>query len=109
MSEIIGRIQPVIILPLDMMSKKDIAILRRNMLCVVECKDPSAVRFCEPPPNGYSEQEKAAIKLCRYVMSQNSTVGWTKRDLAERLADFFIAGSPLEGATRVPTVPTTKK
>jgi len=67
------------------------------------------VRFCEPPPNGYSEQEKAAIQLCRHVMTQHSDVSWTKRQLAERLADFFISGSPLQAPARVPSVPTTKK
>lgn len=90
------RIRPVIILPVGEISKKDIKELRANGLCVVEAKDPSRVRFAEPPPLGYSVQEQAAIKLCRWVLSHRSEHYFQRYDLAQKLADFFCEGSPLQ-------------
>lgn len=90
------RMKPVIILPKGAVSAEDIALLRENQFCVVEADDPSEVRFMEPPPNGYSEQERAAIALCRHIMRHSWDASWTKRDLGNLLAQFFIEGSPLQ-------------
>lgn len=96
------RMRPVIILPPGEITKEDIAILRENGMCVVEAKDPSKVRFVEPPPLGYSVQERAAIALCRWVMGHdNPGANWSRRELAAKLADFFCEGSPLEPLPRI--------
>jgi hypothetical protein len=90
------RIKPVMILPRGEVSPEDIALMRENGFCVVEAQNPDAVRFMEPPPNGYSEQEKAAIALCRHLMKFQPDVTWTKREVGHMLAQFFIEGSPLQ-------------
>lgn len=95
----------VIILPKGKMSKKDIKRLNDNLFCVVECDDPSLVRFMEPPPLGYSAQEQAAIKLCRYLMDRQ-TGGYPigRQAIASLLAEFLIEGSPLEAIQPVAAV-----
>ncbi len=90
------RMKPVIILPKKEMSRADISRQNANGFVVVEATDPSKVRFCEPPPIGYSSQEKAAIGLCRFIMRHTPSSSWTRRDLAETLANIFMEGSPLE-------------
>lgn len=90
------RMAPVIVVPTGEISKEDLALVRENGFCVIEAKNPDAVRFMEPPPNGYSEQERAAIALCRHLMRFEGDRNWTKREIGNLLAQFFIQGSPLE-------------
>jgi len=96
-----ARMKPVIIIPVGQVSKRDLKRLNDNSFCVVEAKDPSTIRFSEPPPNGYSEQEKAAIQLCRFVISHPSAASWTRLELGNLLARFFIEGSPLQPLTQI--------
>ena len=90
-----NRMKPVIILPVEHVSKDDIAELRANGFCVIEAKEPDSVRFMEPPPMGYSEQEKAAIKLCRHLLAQPNHANFTRESISSLLSWFFIQGSPL--------------
>ena len=99
------RMKPVIILPEGMMSKADKSRLNANDFCVVECKDPSLVRFQEPPPLGYSAQEKAAIQLCRWILSHTlGSTSFNKQELSAKLAEIFIHGSQLEPIRQVQPV-----
>ena len=96
------KIKPVLILPTGDMSKRDINQLRRNGICVVEAKTPEQVRFCEPPPHGYSVQERGAIALFRYVMSASANLGnWSRMELRAKYAELLIAGTSLDPATPV--------
>lgn len=96
------RVRPIIILPPDAMSEKDMEALRRNGVCVVTAKDPAAVRFTEPPPYGYTLQEKAAIGLCRVLFDLSNAGTWTRREIAERYAYILIEGTPLSARTPAP-------
>lgn len=96
-----SRVRPVIVLPTGQVTKEDIAVLRENGMCVVEAKDPSLVRFMEPPPNGYSEQERAAISLCRHLLRNYQTSHWTKAEIHEILVHAFTEGSPLKPVEQV--------
>lgn len=90
------RIKPVIIISKGELSPEDIALLRENQFCVVEAENPDDVRFMEPPPQGYSAQETAAIKLARYVVSYgNPDVNFTRRGLVDLLCQYMIEGTPL--------------
>ena len=64
------RIKPIIVLPKGEVTKRDIKKLNDNGLCVVEASDPSKVRFIDPPPEGYSVQERAAIELFRVLVAK---------------------------------------
>lgn len=99
------RIKPIIILPKGEMSKKDIATLNANHLCVVEAKDPSKVRFIEPPPEGYTVQEKAAIQLFR-VIAAKPQFTINRSSFAEMYVDIILRGMIPE---RVASVPPVKK
>jgi hypothetical protein len=95
-----NKIKPVIILPKGEMSKKDLKRLNENGFIVVEAKDPSTVRFCEPPPLGYSIQEKAAISLCRYLLNRGG-YNYDKKEISELYAHFIINGSTLKEVQKV--------
>jgi len=63
--------KPMIILPPNTMSEKDIEILRKNEICVVVAKDPSRVKFVDPIPaqSSRTEIEGAAIQLSRILLN----------------------------------------
>lgn len=99
------RMKPVIILPIGTMKKKDIQQLRENLFCVVEAKKPEDIRFMEPPPQGYSAQEKAAMALCRFVVAQRTDKILYAGHLKEFLCDVLINGSPLQAQPVSPVAP----
>ncbi len=92
----VERMRPVIIIPRKTVTKKDIELLRDNGICVVEATDPSLVRFIEPPPEGYSVQELAAIKLSRYLLGPNNEYSRDRDSIGALYAHFVIQGSPLD-------------
>src|ERR1017187_4305303 len=89
------RMQPVIISPVGAVSKADMRRLNRNGFVVVEAKDPSAVRFMEPPPEGYNTQEKAAIALCRYLLSNENGLNRNRTEIQASYSHFLLEGWPL--------------
>ncbi len=93
--EIPKRMRPVIILPKGEMSAEDMARLNANDFCVVEAEHPENVRFMEPPPEGYTGQERAAIRLCRTILDQGRHANWSGADLIQRLVHYLVAGTPL--------------
>lgn len=97
------RIKPIIILPRGEMSKKDIATLNANHLCVVEAKDPSKVRFVDPPPEGYTVQEKAAIQLFRTIAAK-SAFSINRSTFAEMYVDIILTGMIPERVQQVPKI-----
>lgn len=97
------RMKPVIILPKGAVSAEDIAKLGENGICCIEAEAPEDVRFMEPPPNGYTEAEKAAIALFRFVMKHQPDQTWTKRELGHLFAQMIISGTPLEPIKQVTT------
>jgi len=103
------KMKPVIILPVGEMKRRDINLLVRNGICVVECKNPQHVRFVDPPPLGYSAQEQAAIRLCRVLLNPATNTGYLyRKDIAAMLADAFITGTPLDSRA-VPAPPAPKR
>lgn len=94
------RIKPIIILPRGEMSKKDIATLNANHLCVVEAKDPSKVRFVDPPPEGYTVQEKAAIELFRAIAAKPA-FQINRSSFAEMYVDIILKGMIPERVAQV--------
>ena len=103
------KMKAVIVLPPRTMSKKDMQKLNDNYMIVVEAKDPSLVRFIEPPPMGYTAQQNAAIQLCRLLFSrqfQNTT--WNRRELSEKFVDIILTGTPLGESPVTPVAPVKK-
>jgi hypothetical protein len=108
------RIRPVIIIPPKTLSKKDIKKMSENGFCVVEAEDPSKVRYLDtPPPYDYSDQERAAIQLCKVLLSSGvPTTNWQKMTITEKFIELLIKGSPLQAAQPQPVAtvpPATKK
>lgn len=92
-----SRMRPIIILPPGAVSQKDMQRLRDNLCCVIVAKDPSLVRFSEPPPEGYTAQERACIRLCRVLLSKtNRENNITGTNLAGLYVDMLLEGTPLE-------------
>lgn len=74
--------KPVVVLPPGKMSARDRRKLERNDILVVECEDPSLVRFIEPPPANladYTIQQRAALQLFKVVTGRLQIVGTTIR------------------------------
>lgn len=97
------RMKPIVILPEGAMKPRDVKKLTDNGICVVEAKDPSLVRFMEPPPDGYSVQERAAISLFRRLVARNA-FNVDRRQFAEMYCDIILEGFPLRQVERVPSV-----
>lgn len=94
--------KPVIMLPPGQISKNDIERLFDNGFIVVTVKNPESVRFVEPPPLGYSAQEKAAIALCRHILKAKNNYSTTRSELSNWLVEFFISGSSLDASQPEP-------
>lgn len=101
-----SKIKPVIILPNGEMSREDIAQLREIGFCAVEAEHPDSVRFLAPPPESYGPQERAAIKLARYIMSQSRGTQFERSSLVEKLAQCLIEGTPLQPVDAAKTIRT---
>lgn len=98
-------IKPVVILPKNAMSLKDMGLLREAGICVVECDKPEDVRYLDPPPMGYSEVDKAAIQLFRSVMTGEMGYPPFRGNMAEAYAAMLLKGLPPE-KSRPPAVPS---
>lgn len=106
----VSRVKPVIVLPKGELSPEDLQLLRDNGFCVVEAEHPDAVRFMEPPPQGYTTQEQAAIKLCRYIVNyENQNVSFDRRSLVDLLCRYMIEGTPLARVQTLQTVGSSRK
>ncbi len=86
---------PLFILARGEMSKGDIAKLNEFGFLTVEAKDPSKIRFAEPPPGDYTEMEKASIRLTRWIMGNNSNATFYKSTIVEKFVQILLEGSPL--------------
>lgn len=97
------KIQPIIILQTDSMSKQDIKRSRQAGFCVVESKAPSFVRFLDAPlSQDYSVHERAAIELSRTLIKTGAIPGYTynfKMAIGSLYADILLAGDPLKRVT----------
>ena len=95
--------QPMIILPPEMMSEQNILALRDNGICVVEAKDPSKIKFLDPIPAVSSRTgiENAAIQLSRCVLNGigRCTIENGKMDrvsIMRQYIDLLVIGTPLD-------------
>jgi hypothetical protein len=100
-----GRFKPVIVLPPDQMSREDINELRTAGFCVVEAKDPSLVRFIEPPVVSVSDQERAALSLCRMLANPSKRESvFSGGTIAASLCDLLLNDGRLTPVAPVPSV-----
>jgi len=95
------KMQPIIIVKTGTMKQSHISRLRRNGICVVESDNPDSVRFCEPPPYGYTAQEQAAIALFREINGTH-VYGktWGRQELHAMYAEILVKGTPLQYVTK---------
>ena len=101
-----GRMKPMIVLPPDTMSAEDIKALRENGLCVVEAKNPAAVKFIDPIPStvGRDRIEQAAIDLSRKILSRefwaSRNYGMDRKEISAIFVDLLTKGSALDPSPR---------
>lgn len=109
--QVLQKMQPVAILKKGIMPKKDIAALRKNGLCVVECDDPDAVRFIEPPLPmlGYDRIEQAAIALTRKLLKLDNTAYVQGQDIAVMFVRILVEGTRLAPPPAPPAVPEPQR
>lgn len=105
------KILPVVIIKPGAMTKEAQAAMNRAGITVVEAKDPSAIRFLNPPSPNRTAQEKAAIELCRVLLtSEGLTMSDSYKDFTAKLyIQCLLKGSAFEKLTvpSVPAVPPT--
>jgi len=90
--------KPIIILPPQAVSEKDIELLRENGLCVVVAKEPSLVQFVDPIPSVSSRTqiEDAAIRLSRKILNPGFwTSDGTREQMTRAYVDLLFEGTPL--------------
>jgi hypothetical protein len=86
------------------MSPKDVKRMNGAGIVVVEAKNPPAIRFLDPPPTDRNEQERAAIQLCRVLLTQGSSgSNYNRATIAEMYVKLLLEGMPLQGVS-VPVV-----
>jgi hypothetical protein len=87
--------KPILIIPPDQMSKEDIDRLRENDICVVEAKEPSEIRFVDPPPSGnYDQVVEASLALSRWVIN-NPTGTFEAKTLSAYWAQMLMGAHPI--------------
>lgn len=90
--------KPIIILPPETMDAENIAMLRDNGLCVVEAKNPAAVKFVDPIPAASCRTtiEDAAIKLSRKLLNGDLVGQDYRKNIAALFFDILAKGTPLD-------------
>lgn len=88
-------VKPIIVLPPDAMDKANIAMLRRNGICVVICQKPEQVRFVEAPIGSQDRCERAAVSLFRHIASRTDAY-CDRSKLLATFAKFVVAGTELD-------------
>lgn len=89
------RIKPILIVRAGDISEADVQKLTDNGVCVVQAKDPSRVRFVEPPPMDCSAHERAALASMRHLLSSDNVGAWNRGDVQALFARYIIRGTPL--------------
>ena len=101
------KMKPVMIVPKGALSKADLKRLNDNFICVVEAKDPAAVRWMEPYPQGYNVQELAAIELARGLLRDGKLPGHgynVKQTVGALYAEILLRSDPLKRVEHVDLV-----
>lgn len=100
------KMKPIVILQKDSMGKEDIKRLRANGLCVVESKTPALVRYMEPVPLGYSDQQWAAIELARQLLTEGKVANCNHRaSISALYVDILLRGDPLKRIEPIASIP----
>jgi len=90
------KMKPTFVLPCGHISKQDIKQLRDNGFCVVEAKYPEKIRFLDPPPFGYTQQEQAAIQLTRKLLAEPYHATKSMNEIKNMLIYILVEGSPID-------------
>lgn len=101
------RTKPVIIIEPGAMAKRDIDKMCRCGISVIEAKNPPAIRFLDPPPFDRDRQERAAIALCRILLTHQSKGPFYVSDISQMFCKLLMEGDALssravEPVTQVP-------
>jgi len=90
--------KPIIVIPPNTISDRDITLLRENGLCVVKAKDPSKVKFIDPIPcqSSRTEMEDAAIKLSRRLLAGDLVGADYRKNVAALYVDILVKGTALD-------------
>lgn len=100
------RHMPILMVKPGTVSKKDIELARNlGFILIIECDEPEAARFVEPPiPASMDDQTRACLDLFRYVMDTgNRDTVFYKVDLVQRWVRALTQGK------RPDSVPPTEK
>ena len=97
-------IKPVLIVPVGTFQKGDMERLNDNFFCVVEAKDPAAVKFLDPIPSAAERTkiEEAAIILSRRLLSNNlrsfsgEIINLTRENICKLYVEILSEGTKLD-------------
>jgi hypothetical protein len=100
------RHMPVLMVKPGTVSKKDIELARNlGFILIIECSEPEAARFVEPPiPANMDDQTRACVDLFRYIIDcggRDTTL--YRADLVARWVRALMQGK------RPESVPKTAK
>lgn len=100
------KIMPVLIVKPNSLSRRDIARMEKaGFILVVECKEPEACRFLEPPSSTDIEpQARAALSLIRQVVNHsNDNPMWDKNTIGNWWAQILMAETKPKTVEKVKT------
>jgi hypothetical protein len=91
--------KPIILLPEGAISAENIEALRQNGICVVEAKDPGAIKFLDPIPSAADrgKVEQAAIALSRKILNKGFwSNSQTRDEICRWYVEALVKGTPLD-------------
>lgn len=101
-----NKLKPLFLVKPGSVSRKDIHRAEKQCgICIVECADPEASRYSEPPLTAnLDEQSRAALSLMRMVLRSPNT-DFKRAELVKWFVDILIGERP---PLEVPTVKAVK-
>ncbi len=101
------RIKPLFLIKPKTIGARDIRRAEKMAgICIIECQEPEAARFLEPPIDAEIDvQARAALSLMRYIM--RNTTSATQTYYASTLIQTFV--DALMYAPTPAKVPSVKK
>ena len=97
------RLRPLFLAKPGSISRKDILRAERICgICIIECIDPDAARFCEPPLGAnLDEQARAALDLMRLIVHSDKS-SFTGGDLTKWFVGQLLSWNKPPEVKRVP-------
>jgi len=105
MSDTKNMLKPLFLVKPQSVSRKDIIRAEKHCgICIIECSDPDASRYSEPPLGAnLDEQARAALSLLRMIMASQSP-DFKRSELTKFFVNALLNGSRPQSVSPVSEV-----